>query len=46
MKKCGFSETGAEGKIQQLLALEHGSGRIRLHYCLSVSLEKVIELRG
>jgi hypothetical protein len=34
------------GKIQQLLALEYGSGKMKLHHCLPSLLEKIIKLLG
>jgi hypothetical protein len=38
--------TAASGKIQQLLALEYGSGKMKLHHCLPSLLEKIIKLFG
>jgi hypothetical protein len=36
--------TGVDGKIQQLLALEYGSGKMKLHHCLPSLCEKIIKL--
>ena len=36
--------TDADGKIQRLLALEYGSGKMKLHHCLPSLLEKIISL--
>ena len=38
--------TNDSGKIQQLLALEYGSGKMKLHHCLPSLLEKIIKLFG
>jgi hypothetical protein len=34
--------TDADGKIQQLLVLEYGSGKMRLQHCLPPLLEKLV----
>jgi len=38
--------TDADGKIQQLLALEYGSGKMKLQHCLPALLEKIVALFG
>ena len=38
--------TDSTGMIQQILALEYGSGKMRLHHCLGSLLEKLIKLFG
>ena len=38
--------TDVHGRIQQLLALEYGSGKMKLHHCLSSLLEKMVVLFG
>jgi hypothetical protein len=38
--------TDAHGGIQQLLALEYGSGKMKLHHCLGSLLEKIVVLFG
>jgi len=38
--------TGDSGKIQQLLALEYGSGKMKLQHCLPSLLEKIVKLFG
>ena len=38
--------TDTTGKIQQLLALEYGSGKMKLYHCLPSLLEKIIKLFG
>jgi len=38
--------TDPHGMIQQLLALEYGSGKMKLHHCLGSLLEKLITLFG
>jgi hypothetical protein len=38
--------TDAHGRIQHLLALEYGSGKMRLQHCLPALLEKIMSLFG
>jgi len=38
--------TDDSGKIQQLLALEYGSGKMKLQHCLPSLLEKIVKLFG
>jgi hypothetical protein len=38
--------TDAYGRIQYLLALEYGSGKMKLQYCLASLLEKIMALFG
>ncbi len=38
--------TGGSGKIQQLLALEYGCGKMKLQHCLPKLLEKIVRLFG
>jgi hypothetical protein len=38
--------TDAQGRIQYLLALEYGSGKMRLQHCLPALLEKIMMLFG
>lgn len=38
--------TDSHGMIQQLLALEYGSGKMKLHHCLGSLLEKLITIFG
>jgi hypothetical protein len=38
--------TDATGKIQQLLALEYGCGKMKLQHCLPSLLEKMVKLFG
>ena len=38
--------TDVTGKIQQLLALEYGSGKMKLYHCLPSLLEKIIKVFG
>ena len=35
--------TGSHGMIQQLLALEYGSGKMKLHHCLDSLLDSLLE---
>jgi len=45
-QKAWAYTTDTYGKIQHLLALEYGSGKMKLHHCLSSLLEKLITLFG
>jgi hypothetical protein len=38
--------TDDSGKIQQLLALEYGSGKMKLNHCLPSLLDKIVKLFG
>jgi hypothetical protein len=38
--------TDAHGRIQYLLALEYGSGKMKLQHCLGQLLEKIMALFG
>jgi hypothetical protein len=45
-QKAWAYTTDSHGRIQELLALEYGSGKMKLHHCLGSLLEKLITLFG